>query len=60
MRADVVRAVETAVESARLRAKERMRIRLQDVHKRALREATSVSDLIQLFEDDLDASQAEF
>lgn len=57
---DIDAGVDAAVENARLRAKERMRARLQDVHKRALREATSVSDLIQLFEDDLDPSEAEF
>ncbi len=42
------------LESAKMRAKERMRERLQKLQKKAMRDASSVGDLIQIFEDDVD------
>jgi len=50
-------SVQTLLESARLRSKERMRERLKLLEKRAIREAATVGALIQLFEDDVDPDE---
>jgi hypothetical protein len=49
--------IQTLVESARLRSKDRMRGRLQELERKAIREAATVGDLIQLFENAVDADE---
>jgi hypothetical protein len=48
------------IESCRLRWKDKIRGRLIKLEKKALREATNVGDLIQLFEDDVQDGEEEF
>jgi hypothetical protein len=51
--------VSSILDAVRMRAKQRMRERLQKLQKKAIREASTVSDLIQLFEDDVDEEEPE-
>lgn len=48
------------IESCKLRWKDKIRERLKKLEKKALREATNVGDLIQLFEDDVQDGEEEF
>ena len=56
MESDIARVIE----SCRLRWKDKIRERLKKLEKRALREATQVVDLIQLFENDVQEGEEEF
>ena len=51
---EMITSQKIVLESAKMRAKERMRDRLQKLQKRAMRDASSVGDLIKIFEDDVD------
>lgn len=48
------------IESCKLKWKDKIRERLKKLEKKALREATNVGDLIQLFEDDVQEGEEEF
>ena len=50
-------AVASALETVRVRSKERVRKELEAVQRRALREATTVDDLVQIFEKAVDEEE---